>query len=264
MTARVEVFRALHRGGDPLFLPNAWDHASAAALVAQGFPAIGTTSLGVAAAVGFADGAGVTRDATLEVARRVAHLPTLVTVDLEGGFSDDADDVAALAAELVAVGVVGVNIEDGRADGSLADAALHADKVRAVKERTPELFVNARTDAVWLGTGARPALPDAIRRVEAYVAAGADGVFVPGAADDATIRALVDAVGVPVNILFAPGMRLAHLAELGVRRVSTGSLLFRVALRSAVRAAVAIRDGDPAIDLDAPSYGEIQSLTATA
>lgn len=79
-----------------------------------------------------------------------------------------------------------------------------------------------------------------------------------------TVRALVGAVGVPVNILFTPGQRLARLAELGVARVSTGSLLFRVALRSAVRAAVAIRDGDAMTPLDAPSYAKVQSLTGTA
>jgi 2-methylisocitrate lyase-like PEP mutase family enzyme len=260
MTVRTDEFRALHRPGDPLLLPNAWDHASAAALVAQGFPAIGTTSLGIAAAAGLPDAAGATRQVTLDVTRSISRLPTLLTVDIEGGVSERPADVADLAAELAGIGVVGVNIEDGQSDGSLAEVALLCAKVAAIKDRVPDLFVNARTDAFWLGSGDRAPLPEALRRVEAYAAAGADGVFVPGTIDDGAIRTLVGAVDVPVNILFTPGQTYRQLADLGVRRVSCGSLLFRVALQSAVRAAVAIRDGAAATQLDAPTYAEVQSL----
>lgn len=259
MTTRAASFRALHRTGEPLLLPNAWDHASAAALVAQGFSAIGTTSLGIAAAAGLPDAVGATRDATLATARCISRLPALLTVDIEGGFSDRPADVADLAAELVTMGVVGVNIEDGRAEGSLTDASLLCDHVSAIKERVPELFVNARTDVYWLGTGAAP-LSEAVRRAEAYVAAGADGIFVPGATDDDTIQALVDAVDVPVNILFTPGQSYRQLAELGVRRVSCGSLLFRVALQCAVSTAIAIRDGSLTTSPDVPTYAEVQSF----
>lgn len=110
---RFEAFRALHRPGRPLFLPNAWDRASAAALAARGFPAIGTTSLGVAAAAGLPDAAGATRETTLWLARDLVRLPVLVSVDIEGGFGPTPEDVAELAADLERLGVAGVNIEDG-------------------------------------------------------------------------------------------------------------------------------------------------------
>jgi 2-methylisocitrate lyase-like PEP mutase family enzyme len=147
------AFHALHqRPGVPLLLPNnAWDHASAAALAARGLAAIGTTSPGVAAVAGLPDGAGRTRAETLRLARRLGRGPFLLSVDIEGGFSGRPDEVAALAVELVEAGAVGVNLEDGRLDGSLAPARLNAAKIAAIKQAAPELVVNARTDTHWPG-----------------------------------------------------------------------------------------------------------------
>lgn len=261
-------FRSLHHAQAPLLLPNAWDFASAAALAAAGHRAIGTTSLGVAAAAGKTDAAGTAREETLALARTLApslgQVPCLLTVDIEAGFSDDPQEVAALVEELHAHGVVGVNVEDGRADGTLDDVARHQQKVAAIKERVPDVFVNARTDSYWLdGGGSSSALDDTVRRGRAYVEAGADGVFVPGAADDAVLKTLVAELGAPLNVLFAPGRHaLPALAELGVARVSTGSLLFRAALRTAVRVADAIRRGEPAVSPDAFAYADVQALTA--
>lgn len=153
---RFEAFRALHRAGRPLFLPNAWDRASAAALAARGFPAIGTTSLGVAAAAGLPDAAGATRETTLWLARDLVRLPVLVSVDIEGGFGSTPEDVAELAAGLERLGVAGVNIEDGRPGGAgLTDPAAQCELIAAVKRTAPGLFVNARTDTYWLGTAGR-------------------------------------------------------------------------------------------------------------
>lgn len=257
---RVDQFRALHRVGEPLLLPNAWDHASAAALADGGFPAIGTTSLGVAAAAGKADATGGTREETLRIARGLARLPALITVDIEGGFSDRTDEVAGLAAELVRAGVVGVNIEDGRPDGTLADTALQCDLIRAVKETAPALFVNARTDTYWLRAGGAG---ETERRADAYQQAGADGLFVPALQEEKVIAGLVEGViAVPLNILFAPGaLTYGRLAELGVRRVSSGSLLFRAALHGAVEAALAIARGG-AVAEGLPSYADAQALSA--
>src|SRR5437868_4212077 len=97
-------FKDLHVPGDPLLLPNAWDHASAAALAGAGFPALGTTSLGVAAAAGKRDGTNATREETRALVRRITHLGAHITVDLEDGFSDDPGAVAGLAQELEALG----------------------------------------------------------------------------------------------------------------------------------------------------------------
>ncbi|MGA5818057.1 isocitrate lyase/PEP mutase family protein [Kitasatospora sp. NPDC094028] len=254
------AFRDLHHRPDaPLLLPNAWDHASAAALAEAGFAAIGTTSLGVAAAAGLPDGAGRTRAETLRLARRIGGLPALLSVDIEGGFSDDPAEVAALAAELAEAGAVGINLEDGRADGSLTPPRLHAAKITAVKSAVPRLFVNARTDTHWLRTGdAR----ETALRLAAYQDAGADGVFVPGLPDPAAITAAVDTTALPLNVLATPdGPSLPRLADLGVRRVSLGSLLFRLALGAAVDTATHLRThGSLPRTPTLPAYAAVQAL----
>jgi 2-methylisocitrate lyase-like PEP mutase family enzyme len=260
MTDRCAAFRALHHAARPLLLPNAWDHASAAALAAQGHPAIGTTSLGVAAASGKPDGAAATRGENLVLARLVARLPVLLSVDVEAGFSDDPGAVAAYVAELAALGVVGVNVEDGRTDGTLAEPGVTVAKVAAIKAAVPELFVNARTDAWWLGVP--DPLEQALRRTCAYRDAGADGIFVPGAPDVATIRLLVGEIAAPLNVLYTPGgPDLDELGRLGVARVSTGSLLFRAALAAVTGTVDAIRSG-AALAVEPPSYAQVQRLTA--
>ncbi|PRX45925.1 2-methylisocitrate lyase-like PEP mutase family enzyme [Prauserella shujinwangii] len=255
-------FRALHRGPAPLVLPNAWDFASAAALAEAGFPAVGTTSLGVNAAHGLPDAAGAGRAAALALARLLTRLPCPVTVDIEDGFSPDPADVATLAAELAAAGVVGINLEDGRGGGVLADPAGQAVLIRAVRERVPGLFVNARIDTHW--ARAEPAdLAETLARAERYVTAGADGVFVPGLSGADEIRAVAAAVPVPLNVLFDPSRHtLRGLARLGVRRVSTGSLLFRAALHATVGTALAVRDGTP-LPPDLPAYADTDRLART-
>jgi 2-methylisocitrate lyase-like PEP mutase family enzyme len=250
--SRVDEFRRLH--DDFLLLPNAWDVASASALVGAGFAAIGTTSLGVAAAAGLPDGTGVTRAETVSLAGRIADLRVPVTVDIEGGFSDDPAEVRELGAELASMGIAGVNIEDGRDGGVLAEPGHQAELVAAVRESG--LFVNARTDTCWLDVERESTLD----RVRAYVDAGADGVFVPGMADEHEIQALVAAVPVPVNLLFLPGrLPVGTAAALGVRRVSTGSLLYRAALGAALDTARAVRDDIP-LGQEVPSYQQIQGL----
>ncbi|MEW2283054.1 isocitrate lyase/phosphoenolpyruvate mutase family protein [Streptomyces sp. NPDC047841] len=237
--APVPSFAALHhRPGEPLLLPNAWDHATAAALAARGFPAIGTTSLAVAAAVGRPDGEGATREHTVRLALTLGSGPYLLSVDAEDGFSDDPDEVAGLARELWAAGAVGVNLEDG-----LGPADRHAAKIAAVKAAVPDLFVNARTDTHWSGDGDER---ETLRRLDAYQEAGADGVFVPGVTDPERIAALVRRTAVPLNVLYSPtGPPLGHLAALGVRRVSLGSLLYRRALGAALDAVTDIAAPTP-------------------
>lgn len=217
-------------------------------------------------AAGLPDATGATREQTLALARGIVRLPVLVSVDIEGGFGERPEEVAALAAELDEAGVAGVNIEDGRPDGTLAPLTHQCAVIAAVKERAPRLFVNARTDTHWLaaiGGGMTPPLAAAAERAEAYVRAGADGVFVPALTDERDIAALVRDLGeTPLNILFAPGRHTYdRLAELGVRRISCGSLLFRAALHRAVELAwtIAHPDADPAGD--PPSYAEAQSLS---
>lgn len=232
------TFHALHHEGDlPLLLPNAWDVASALAFTDAGFPAVGTTSFGVAAAAGAPDGGRASRDATRTLARRLSALPVYVTADIEDGYAAEPGQVADYAASL---GVDGVNLEDS-SGGALVDPALHAAKVAAVKSRAPGLFVNARVDTYWLGQDA--SVDASLARALAYVEAGADGVFFPGATAPADLRALTAGTPVPVNVLLVPGLTLAELGELGVRRVSTGSLPYRAALDAAVSVATEARAG---------------------
>ncbi|MFF3642261.1 isocitrate lyase/phosphoenolpyruvate mutase family protein [Streptomyces sp. NPDC002564] len=260
MTLRYEEFRDLHRPGAPLLLPNAWDHASAAAFAAAGFRALGTTSLGVAAAAGLPDGTGAARAETVRLALGLARLDALVSVDIEGGFSDRPEEVADLVAELAEAGVVGVNIEDGRADGTLRDVTHQCEILRAVCDAVSgRLFVNARTDTYWLrgaGEAGRTAA-----RLEAYRRAGADGLFVPGLRDLTVVAELATGFDAPLNVLHAPdGPALAELADAGAGRVSCGSLPFRAALRGAVAAVEAVARG-AAAGSDVPSYDEVQALS---
>lgn len=252
--AGAEEFAALHRPGQPFLLPNAWDVASAALLAADGFRAIGTTSLGVAASHGRPDAAGATRHQTLELARALVTLPVLVTVDIEAGFSDDPAQVAQLAAELHGYGVIGINIEDGRG-ATLAPVPVQAKLIAAVRSAAPGLFINARTDTHWL----RPQRPlaETLTRVAAYRDAGADGVFVPGLRAASEIEAVVRGADRPVNVL--ADRPLAELAELGVARVSCGSLLYRRALHEAVTLARALANGLPPPS-DGPSYADVDRL----
>jgi len=256
-----DAFHALHHADQPLLLPNAWDHASAAALVQAGFGAIGTTSLGVAAAHGIPDGQNAAGPETLALAGRLSHLPCLLTVDIEGGFGGGPDQVAEYAAALVAAGAAGINLEDGRADGSLVPVAEQCALIAAIKARVPDLFVNARTDVYWLAGDGEPDEHAALARAEAYLAAGADGIFVPGAAEADHVSALVAGIDAPLNVLYQPGrLTVQQLAELGVRRISLGSLLFRTALHTAVETALSIARGEP-ITASIPSYAEAQRLS---
>ena len=230
-------FRELHDRDLPFLLPNAWDVASALAFAAAGFPAVGTTSFGVAAAAGHPDGGRSTKDATASLAAQLARLAVPVSTDIEDGYDDDPDAVAAYVA---ALGVAGINIEDSTEEALVAPQA-HAAKVAAIKRAAPGVFVNARVDTYWLGQDATVAAT--LERAAAYVAAGADGVFVPGATDPGELRELSGAIPVPLNVLVVPGLSLAELGELGVRRVSTGSLPYRAAVDAAVGVAEAVRDG---------------------
>lgn len=244
------TFHELHLGDRPLLLPNAWDVPSALAFAEAGFPAVGTTSFGVASRIGRADGGRATGEANLALARELARLPCHISVDIEDGYSDDPEAVADYVARLAAAGV---NLEDSTAERLVAPEA-HAAKVAAVKRRRPEVFVNARVDTYWLGQDATPAAT--VERAVRYVEAGADGVFVPGASDPDVLRELADKIAVPLNVLPVPGRTLDDLAALGVRRVSTGSLPYRAAMHAAVEAVAAVRDGGPVPA--ATPYAELQ------
>lgn len=247
--AKNMAFNALHHQDEPLVLPNAWDYTSAIALHAAGFPAIGTTSLGVAAAQGIPDGMGLAGEQAIALAKLLTHLPCPVTIDLESGFGKAPAEVAELVAGL---GAAGVNLEDGRPHG-LATPQEQADLISKVKERAPGVFLNARIDTHWQGI----ALNETKDRAKRYVDAGADGIFVPGLTEPKDIEDLAQLA--PLNVL-AQQRTPQELGALGVKRISTGSLLFRAALKHTVAAAEAVRDGRT--PHEAFSYAEVQDLVS--
>jgi 2-methylisocitrate lyase-like PEP mutase family enzyme len=265
--AAAERFRALHSPAAPLRLLNAWDAGSAKVLVAAGAPALGTTSAGVAFARGLPDGERLQRGAMLDAVHAiVAAVDVPVSADLEAGYGDVGGTVA-LAIE---VGAAGFNLEDGRANGELValdeQLALLAEARVAVERCGVPAFLNARTDALWLGVDDAEA--EVLRRVEAYAAAGADGVFVPGAKDRELLRRLATAAGAAgssLNVLAVAGLPpVAELAGLGVARVSTGSGPARAALSAAhAAAAELLRDGtygaSTAGDLSHPAVNAIMN-----
>lgn len=230
---RAARFAALHREG-AFILPNAWDVPSAALIAQAGFPAIATTSSGVAFARGAVDGQKISRDAMLEVAGAIAaRSPIPVTVDLEAGYGLEPEAVAASVRAAIEAGLVGCNIEDSDpATGGLIDFDLSVARIRAGVEAAvaadlADFVLNARTDPFLRGVGApAEALAESVRRANAYAAAGAKSLFVPGPADAETIAALTGQIKGPVNILVRGGLAsLPELEALGVRRVSLGGAL---------------------------------------
>lgn len=224
---RARLFRALHDPARPLALANVWDVAGAALVAAAGAPAVATTSAGTAWARGLPDGERLERDVVLDlVARIVAVVDVPVTVDLEGGYADSADDVEVTVDGILAAGAVGINLEDGGRGATELAARIRAARRSAERAGVP-LFVNARTDVFLLGLVPAPErLTETLARAATYVAAGADGIFVPGVLEPDLVAELARGITVPVNVMAGPGApSVRELGELGVARVSTGSAL---------------------------------------
>ncbi len=253
---RAQEFLGLHRPGDPFVLPCVWDVATAKLLVQRGFPAIGTTSLGMAASHGLRDEARATRRiaGALVADLRRAQAAPLLSCDIEDGYSDAPDEVAGFIRTL---DVQGVNIEDS-ASGSLTDPELLVQKIRAVKAAAPDVFVNARVDTFWLNAGG---MIETRARLERYVDAGADGIFVPGDLELDQIAEIAGAFAVPLNVLVSARHPRSALADAGVARISSGSLLYRGALHAALRIADRLGAGELP-DAEAVSYGAVQDLAA--
>jgi 2-methylisocitrate lyase-like PEP mutase family enzyme len=219
------AFRRLHAGPDLLFLANAWDAGSARLIESLGAPAIATTSAGVAWSHGYADGGHLTIElqvATVAAIARVIGVP--LTADIEDGYSADPAVAGENVARVVDAGAVGINLEDGAGTPDLLCAKIEHAK-RAAARLGVDLFVNARTD-VYLRKLAEgdAALNETIARARRYRAAGCDGVFVPAVVDAAAIRALAEAIELPLNVLAWPGLpAIADLQALDVRRLSCGA-----------------------------------------
>jgi 2-methylisocitrate lyase-like PEP mutase family enzyme len=241
LASQCELLRSLHRPGHPLLLPNAWDVATARAVVAAGFPVVATTSAGVAEALGYHDHEGAPGDEMLAAALRIARgVEVPVTVDAEAGYGmEPADLVSALRV----VGAAGCNLEDtDHKAGTLRDAEEQAEFLRAVRQAASDdgypLVINARVDVflgpflAGAGAGTQAELvPDAVRRANAYVEAGVDCVYPIALWETDALRHFMSEAHGPVNVVrLPPAPSLAELAAMGVARVSWGLLLYHEAM----------------------------------
>lgn len=271
LNAKATLLLALHAEGRPaLVLPNAWDPASAALIAEAGARAIATTSGGVAWSRGRPDGEGLSRAEMAEaVTRIVAAVDVPVTADVEAGYGATPRDVAATIRAMLDAGAVGVNLEDSRAPGGpLFTAGDQAERIggaraAAVDAGVPDVVINARTDVFLFRVGAPETRFDAVlARAEAFAAAGADCLFVPGLLDLDVLRALVAAAGLPVNAMAVPGgPSIGEIAATGVRRISVGTAISEAAYAVARRAARELLSlGGYGSLADAVPYGELNAL----
>ena len=237
---KARAFRALHERKKLFVIPNPWDGASAKLLASQGFEALTTTSAGLAFVIGKPDNA-VTREESLWNAKLIVdNVDIPVAADLENGFGHRPEDAAETIRAAAAVGLVGGSIEDATGDASnpIYDFGLAVERVAAAAEAAhaldfPFTFV-ARAENYLHG---RKDLDDTIKRLQAFEKAGADVLFAPGLPGIEAIRTVVQSVGKPINVVqTAGGIPLAELEAAGVRRVSTGGGLARVALTALKRA----------------------------
>ena len=247
---RAVAFRALHERPGTFVIPNPWDAGTARVLASLGFEALATTSLGLANTLGRPDGAGVvSRNEVLDNCRAIAGATDLpVNADLENGYAHEpraAAEMIRLAAE---TGVVGGSIEDATGDPRrpIYDFSLAVERVHAATEVARSLpvrfLLTARAENLLHG---RPDLDDTIRRLQAFERAGADVLYAPGLRDLATIRTVVASVTRPVNVVASfidPSITLGELAEVGVKRISVGGSLSRLALAAFLKGAREMRD----------------------
>ncbi len=226
-TEKAQLFLQMHHKGSSLLLPNAWDVASARLFEEAGFPAIGTTSAGVAFSNGYPDGEQISRDEMLKVVKRiVSAVDVPVSADIEAGYGPTPDDVAVTVKGVIAAGAVGINLEDtDRITNTLFGIEAQENRIKAARHTAGSaLVINARID-----TYIRPSVPvaskldETIFRAKAYLDAGADCVFVLGVTDRETVATLVQAINAPLNIMAGVGaLPTTELFKLGVTRISIG------------------------------------------
>ncbi|GGJ58832.1 isocitrate lyase/PEP mutase family protein [Virgibacillus salexigens] len=234
---KMSNFHHLHQQSSSFVLPNAWDAISAKMFEESGFEAIGTTSAGIAASLGYKDGGNIPLEKMIEVIQLITSSVNVpVSADIEAGYGETIKEVLETVEKIIATGVVGINIEDGtgKPDQPLYDLSFQKEKIAAIKELSyatddASLFINARTDTYWLHVGdATMRLKETVRRAKEFEGAGADCIFVPGLTDQTIIQHLREELSLPINLLASPGMpSLTELSDIGIERLSCGSGPFR-------------------------------------
>jgi 2-methylisocitrate lyase-like PEP mutase family enzyme len=239
-TEKAKRFAELHVKGAPLLLYNAWDAGSAKSILAAGAQAIATSSWSVAEAQGYRDGEAIPIELAEQIVGRIAAtIEAPVTVDFEGGYSEDDGELTDNISRLLDTGVIGINFEDRVVKGlGLYSVARQARRIAAIRKgaerKGVDLFINARTDVFFEhGGDAAQAVGEALDRAKTYGAVGASGFFVPGLVDDALIGRICAGVSLPVNIMIMDGVPSnARLSELGVARISYGPIPYTRAMKA--------------------------------
>ena len=229
---KAKRFAQLHVKGAPLLLYNAWDAGSARSVLEAGAKALATSSWSVAAAQGYQDGEAIPIEFAEQIVERIAtSVDAPVTVDFEGGYSEDNNELADNIARLMDLGVIGVNFEDRVVkESGLYNLDRQARRLSAIRKATGQkcvdFFLNARTDVFFVHTeNAAQAVDEALERAKAYADAGASGFFIPGLTEDALIGQLCEAVTLPVNVMVMDGVPAnERLSKLGVARISYGPI----------------------------------------
>jgi 2-methylisocitrate lyase-like PEP mutase family enzyme len=248
---RAEAFRKMHDRSRILILPNAWDVASAKIFEAAGFRAVATTSSGIANSLGYPDGEAVPLDEMLPIIKRMANgLKIPLSADMESGYARDIEDLKTNIRAAIEAGAIGINFEDRSHNGPqpLHPIEMAVERVRAVRAAADSagipIVINARTDVYLAGIGEMSSrFEHTVRRANAYRAAGADCLFVPGVTDAETIGKLAAAIDGPMNVLAVSGTPSApELEKLGVARVSIGGGPARAALTTVRRIARELLD----------------------
>ncbi len=230
---KAEQFRKLHFSNEVLITPNAWDVISAKIFEVEGFKCVATTSAGVANALGIPDVERMTIDENLSVVKRIsASLEIPVTADMEACYTNDSEELRENVKKIIDSGAVGINIEDspGLDRTTLHNVDFQANKLRTIRDTASEcgfdLFINARIDAwMFLNISIEEKIAECLKRAEAYLAAGADSIFIPDLEDmnEESITALVKGIDAPLNIIAGKNtLPVSRLHELGVKRVSFG------------------------------------------
>lgn len=220
-----DAFHRMHLPGNPLLVGAAWDAASAVVLERAGFGAIATTSGGTAWTNGCADGNHVSKaDLLRTVAQIRAAVRVPLSVDIEGALAPDVDSAHLLVSVLANLGVQGVNFEDSW-DGALVDIDAHVERIAAIRQNSPDTFLNARVDTFFFGSGdTAQRINTTVKRARAFLAAGAHGIFVPGVTDLTVIAQLASRIDAPLNVMASvDGASTSDFASVGVARVSWGT-----------------------------------------
>lgn len=268
LARKAAVLRKLHHQPRPVVFVNVWDAVSARIVAALDFPALATTSAGVAYVEGYPDGQAIPRERMLaRVATIAAAVDLPVTADLEGGYGPTVADAVATVRGAIEAGAVGMNFEDSTAhDAPLLPVEAQAARIRAMRSAAAELgvpfVINARTDVYALTGSDEARFDETIVRARAYLAAGADCIFVPFIAEETLIGRLAAAIPGPMNVLAgAKTPDIETLARLGVKRVSVGSAPAAHLLAEFRRVALEVRDeGTYRFAADRISHAELNAL----